>query len=109
GEARPRARMIVRKAHASTEPGQLRHTPLWPGAQPQGMVHNDWCPREDRVTAAAVGLDHVRPAPCEPAANDTAGVTRRERRALLGARGAGEQRWPPRRDLLQQRSVPIPR
>ena len=63
---------------------------------------------EDRVGAAAAGLDRVRPADRDRAPDPQAGVSRGEDEALVGIQTRRQQWRPPGRDLLKQRHIPFP-
>ena len=64
---------------------------------------------EDRVGAAAPRLDQVGPAPAAQRRQRQQPVARGQRGARARAARAAERRRPPRRHLLQQRDVPLPR
>ena len=63
---------------------------------------------EDRVAAAAVRLDQLRPPSCDRLSQRQQLVARGERGACLGVARARQRRGPPRRHLLQQCDVPLP-
>ena len=92
-------------------PGARRAAPaLGPPAQAQRGVGGDpVAAHEDRVGAAAVGLDEVRaPLGDASAARGSSALRDVSTVRCSAPRGARQRRRPPRRDLLQQRDVPVP-
>ena len=65
-------------------------------------------PDEDRVGAAAVRLDQIGPADGDRAPHRQQRVARGEHEPLVRVQPGTERRRPPRRDLLEQRHVPLP-
>ena len=94
---------------AALQAHAVHHPPLGPRAQrAQPMLGHALAAHEDRVGAAAPGLDDVRAPPRERARERQQPVARGERGARARPAGAAQRRRPPRRHLLQQRDVPLP-
>jgi ornithine carbamoyltransferase len=107
-----RGRRVVR-VHVD-DPGPVRepdpvHAPaLGPAPQERRAVLADRPAHEDRVRAAAVGAQEIGVAHADRPAQRQPEVARGEHMALLRCGEARERLRPPRRDLLEQRDVPVP-